>query len=238
MLSTNYNLPPLRTTHQAKASKQNYAMPNVLTSTNPIKYLQQNSFNEHSTPNYITTAAPPAIFASTYHPQQVPFLFTSPIHQHQQPTQLSNINYAGPINLPSPLTSDQLRMIPRPRTHSLGTASSASASIDPQRNSLPALINSSEMMNLSNLTHPVQQQQQPTQKTTKNGTKSITRKPISTAKRAAQNINAQKAFRQRKERYIKILELKSIKYDELVRENTCLREQMDALRNQLQNIRN
>lgn len=51
------------------------------------------------------------------------------------------------------------------------------------------------------------------------------------SKRAVQNRNAQKAFRQRKEKYVKLLELKAREYDELMQENMMLRKEIFNLKN-------
>lgn len=51
------------------------------------------------------------------------------------------------------------------------------------------------------------------------------------SKRAVQNRNAQKAFRQRKEKYVKLLELKAREYDEVMQENMMLRKEIFNLKN-------
>lgn len=51
------------------------------------------------------------------------------------------------------------------------------------------------------------------------------------SKRALQNRNAQKAFRQRKEKYVKLLELKARKYDEVMQENFTLKKEILNLKN-------
>lgn len=51
------------------------------------------------------------------------------------------------------------------------------------------------------------------------------------SKRAVQNRNAQKAFRQRKEKYVRLLENKARKYDELLQENVMLRREINNLKN-------
>ncbi|CCF59467.1 hypothetical protein KAFR_0H00580 [Kazachstania africana CBS 2517] len=68
-----------------------------------------------------------------------------------------------------------------------------------------------------------------------------TRKKVKTlrdSKRAVQNRNAQKAFRLRKERYIKLLENKSGKFDELCRENQMLRFEISNLKNLIWELEN
>lgn len=51
------------------------------------------------------------------------------------------------------------------------------------------------------------------------------------SKRAVQNRNAQKAFRQRKEKYVRLLENKALKYDELMQENVMLHRENNELKN-------
>ncbi|AMD22535.1 HHL235Cp [Eremothecium sinecaudum] len=55
-------------------------------------------------------------------------------------------------------------------------------------------------------------------------------KPLRNTKRAAQNRNAQKAFRQRREKYIKDLETKAKHYDELTQELLELKRENDELK--------
>lgn len=56
-------------------------------------------------------------------------------------------------------------------------------------------------------------------------------KPLRNTKRAAQNRNAQKAFRQRRERYIKDLENKAKDYDRMASECGILQRENEALQN-------
>lgn len=56
-----------------------------------------------------------------------------------------------------------------------------------------------------------------------------TGKPLRNTKRAAQNRSAQKAFRQRREKYIKALEEKARQYDNLLRENLELKNMVETL---------
>lgn len=55
-----------------------------------------------------------------------------------------------------------------------------------------------------------------------------TGKPLRNTKRAAQNRSAQKAFRQRREKYIKALEEKARLYDDLLRENMELKARLET----------
>ncbi|CCK68760.1 Cin5p KNAG_0B03190 [Huiozyma naganishii CBS 8797] len=59
-------------------------------------------------------------------------------------------------------------------------------------------------------------------------------KLVRDTKRAAQNRSAQKAFRLRREKYIKNLEQKSKIFDDIVRENQQLKEQLNSLTSRLQ----
>lgn len=59
-----------------------------------------------------------------------------------------------------------------------------------------------------------------------------TGKPLRNTKRAAQNRSAQKAFRQRREKYIKALEEKAKQYDSLLKENMELKNLVEVLKNQ------
>ena len=56
-------------------------------------------------------------------------------------------------------------------------------------------------------------------------------KRLRDSKRAIQNRNAQKAFRQRKEKYVKLLESKARRYDEIMQENIILRKEIFNLKN-------
>lgn len=56
-------------------------------------------------------------------------------------------------------------------------------------------------------------------------------KRLRDSRRAIQNRNAQKAFRQRKEKYVKLLELKVREYDEVMQENIILRKELSNLKN-------
>ncbi|CCH63077.1 hypothetical protein TBLA_0J00790 [Henningerozyma blattae CBS 6284] len=58
-------------------------------------------------------------------------------------------------------------------------------------------------------------------------------KVLRNTKRAAQNRNAQKAFRLRREKYIKDLELKATKFDSLIIENNNLKKEIESLKQQL-----
>ncbi|SCU93083.1 LADA_0G01244g1_1 [Lachancea dasiensis] len=60
---------------------------------------------------------------------------------------------------------------------------------------------------------------------------SRTGKPLRNTKRAAQNRNAQKAFRQRRERYIKDLEVKSKEFDRLDAQVAALSQENETLKN-------
>ncbi|EJS41743.1 cin5p [Saccharomyces arboricola H-6] len=60
-----------------------------------------------------------------------------------------------------------------------------------------------------------------------------TGKPLRNTKRAAQNRSAQKAFRQRREKYIKNLEEKSKVFDRLVKENNELKKKIESLQSKL-----
>ncbi|CAI4036345.1 hypothetical protein SMKI_15G1860 [Saccharomyces mikatae IFO 1815] len=60
-----------------------------------------------------------------------------------------------------------------------------------------------------------------------------TGKPLRNTKRAAQNRSAQKAFRQRREKYIKNLEEKSKLFDSLVEENSELKKMVESLKSKL-----
>ncbi|KAL3230035.1 hypothetical protein RNJ44_01398 [Nakaseomyces bracarensis] len=57
-----------------------------------------------------------------------------------------------------------------------------------------------------------------------------TGKPLRNTKRAAQNRSAQKAFRQRREKYIKALEEKARQYDSLLKENLELKNMVESLK--------
>lgn len=61
-------------------------------------------------------------------------------------------------------------------------------------------------------------------------------KSLRNTKRAAQNRNAQKAFRQRKERYIKDLEAKAKNFDQILIENKSLKLEIFELRKIIQSI--
>lgn len=58
-------------------------------------------------------------------------------------------------------------------------------------------------------------------------------KALRNTKRAVQNRNAQKAFRLRKERYIKLLENKSRKFDELMKDVQRLKTENLSLKNRI-----
>lgn len=58
-------------------------------------------------------------------------------------------------------------------------------------------------------------------------------KLLRNTRRAAQNRNAQKAFRKRREQYIKNLEEKSRKFDSIVKENESLKRSIHLLKQQL-----
>lgn len=60
-----------------------------------------------------------------------------------------------------------------------------------------------------------------------------TGKPLRNTKRAAQNRSAQKAFRQRREKYIKNLEEKSKLFDGLMKENSELKKMIESLKSKL-----
>ncbi|KAJ1672905.1 hypothetical protein EV182_006258, partial [Spiromyces aspiralis] len=67
-------------------------------------------------------------------------------------------------------------------------------------------------------TQPDQQQHhhhQQTQEQQQQGQTTGGRRPVNTSKRAAQNRAAQRAFRQRRDQYIKSLELKASRYEEM-----------------------
>ncbi|AGO12139.1 AaceriAEL222Cp [[Ashbya] aceris (nom. inval.)] len=61
-------------------------------------------------------------------------------------------------------------------------------------------------------------------------------KPLRNTKRAAQNRSAQKAFRQRREKYIKDLEIKAKQYDKLEQEVLSLRRENEELKMRLADL--
>lgn len=61
-------------------------------------------------------------------------------------------------------------------------------------------------------------------------------KPLRNTKRAAQNRNAQKAFRQRRERYIKDLETKAKEFDKLSTEVVLLKQENEMLRLRIKDL--